>query len=103
MVASFVATNATSRSVARDATLVDLHQFEKFPQPRFLVAFQMPGLGEHSLDHGRRLIPMTVHACAHELLGRTRSRAVRRNDGADDRRQFENDLHISPRLWGLAN
>jgi hypothetical protein len=32
-------------SVACEATLVDLHQLEKFPQPRFLIALQMPGLG----------------------------------------------------------
>jgi hypothetical protein len=38
---------------------------------------------------------MPVHTCAHELLGRARSRAVRRNDGADDRRQLENDYLVS--------
>jgi hypothetical protein len=74
--------------MASDATMVDLHHFEKFPQARLLVTLQMPGLGENSFDHGCRLIPMPVHACTHELLGRTRSRAVHRNDGANDRRQF---------------
>jgi hypothetical protein len=54
---------------------------------------QMPGLGEHALNHRPCLGPLGTKARADEVLPRMRARAVCANDIGDDRDHFVDNLH----------
>jgi hypothetical protein len=75
---------------------IQFQELEELAKTRFLVTPQMPWFSEHTLDHARGLVPLSVDAGSHELFARPGARTMRRDDRCDDRREFVNDLHDFP-------
>ena len=75
---------------------IQFQELEELAKTRFLVTPQMPWFSEHTLDHARGLVPLSVDAGSHELFARPGARTMRRDDRCDDRREFVNDLHDLP-------
>src|SRR5436853_623318 len=72
---------------------MQLQELEELPKACFLVAAQVPWLGEHAFDHARGLAPVCMNARPHEVLARPRSRTVRRDDRGNQGRELVDDLH----------
>src|SRR5205085_9572745 len=75
---------------------IQLQELEELAKTRFLVTLQMPWFSEHTLDHARGLLPLSVNAGSHEIFARPGARTMGRDDRCDDRREFVNDLHDLP-------
>jgi hypothetical protein len=82
-------------------TAIQFQQLEELAKACFLVAPQVPWLGTHAFNHARGLIPVAVDARSLEILARSRSRTMGRNDRGNDRRQLVDNLHGSTSLEPL--
>jgi hypothetical protein len=78
---------------ARNRAAIQFQELEELAKACFLVAPEVPRLGEHTLDHARGLAPVTVDTGPHEVSARTRPRTVGGDNGGDHRRQVINDVH----------
>ncbi len=76
----------------------ELDELEELPQAAFLMPSQMLWLGEHAFDHLLGLVPLSVNARPHELLPRSRARAVRGDDVGNQGSKLVDDLHGSTSL-----
>jgi hypothetical protein len=84
-------------SLVHESAVPQLQDLEKLAQPVFLVADQMPRLGEHSLNHGLGVVPFARNASAHEIFASTCAVTMGRDDIGDYESSLIENLHVAPR------
>ena len=71
------------------------YEGEEFAKPRFLIAPQMPGFGEHAFDHALRFVPMSAKARAQKMLTCGCTSTVRRDDVSNHRGELVDFSHTA--------